>query len=92
MVSHAQHCAHNKSAHLSKDTNVNTPISFTRCVISPVLKIYNQPESMSGRNAPDNYVLTPEQIDTFHKDGCVTLLNVLTEEEVCEIEKVFNKL
>lgn len=46
---------------------------------------------MSGRNAPDNYVLTPEQIDTFHKDGCVTLLNVLTEEEVCEIEKVFNK-
>ena len=47
---------------------------------------------MSGRTAPDNYILTPEQIDTFHKDGCVTLLNVLTEEEVCEIEKVFNKL
>ena len=47
---------------------------------------------MSGRTAPDDYILTSEQIDTFHRDGCVTLPNVLTEEEVCEIEDVFDKL
>jgi len=36
-------------------------------------------------------VLTPEQIEAFHKDGCVTLPNVLTEEEVSGIEKVFDR-
>lgn len=47
---------------------------------------------MSGRTtSPESYILTPEQIDTFHKEGCVTLPNVLTEEEVVEIEKVFDQ-
>jgi hypothetical protein len=46
---------------------------------------------MHGRTAPDSYVLTPEHIETFHRDGCVTLPNVLTEEEVSEIEKVFDR-
>ena len=47
---------------------------------------------MSGRTtSPESYILTPEQIDTFHKEGCVTLPNVLTEEEVIEIEKVFDQ-
>ncbi len=44
-----------------------------------------------GRIAPNSYVLTPEQIETFHRDGCVTLPNVLTEEEVIEIEQVFDR-
>lgn len=46
---------------------------------------------MNGRTSADGYILTPEQIDTFHKDGCVTLPNVLTEEEVSEIELIFNR-
>ena len=48
---------------------------------------------MSGRttSSPESYILTPEQIETFHKEGCVTLPNVLTEEEVVEIEKVFDQ-
>ena len=47
---------------------------------------------MSGRTtSPESYILTPEQIDSFHKEGCVTLPNVLTEEEVVEIEKVFDQ-
>mmetsp|Transcript_34777 Transcript_34777/g.84019 ORF Transcript_34777/g.84019 Transcript_34777/m.84019 type:complete len:283 (+) Transcript_34777:112-960(+) len=46
---------------------------------------------MHGRTSLDSYVLTPEQIEAFHKDGCVTLPNVLTEEEVSGIEKVFDR-
>jgi hypothetical protein len=39
----------------------------------------------------DEYRLTPEQIEAFHRDGCVTVHGVLTEEEVEEIEAVFAK-
>lgn len=46
---------------------------------------------MSGRISSDSYVLTEEQIETFHRDGLVTLHDVLTEEEVVEIEVVFDK-
>ena len=46
---------------------------------------------MHGRTSPDTYTLTPEQISTFHKDGCVTLPNVLTEEEVSSIELIFDQ-
>ena len=45
---------------------------------------------MSGRIAQENFVLTPEQIDKFHKEGFTHLPNVLTEEEVKSIEKVFD--
>ena len=44
-----------------------------------------------GRTSPDSYTLTTEQIETFHKDGFVTLPGVLSEEEVAEIEKVFDR-
>lgn len=46
---------------------------------------------MHGRVSQESYVLTPEQIETFHRDGCVTLPDVLTEEEVAEIEVVFDR-
>mmetsp|Transcript_18942 Transcript_18942/g.29205 ORF Transcript_18942/g.29205 Transcript_18942/m.29205 type:complete len:282 (+) Transcript_18942:142-987(+) len=46
---------------------------------------------MSGRISPDSYVLTEEQIETFHRDGLVTLYDVLTEEEVAQIAEVFDK-
>eukprot|EP00984_Skeletonema_dohrnii_P038933 scaffold42732_cov144-Skeletonema_dohrnii-CCMP3373.AAC.2 len=46
---------------------------------------------MSGRISSDSYVLTEEQIETFHRDGLVTLYDVLTEEEVVEIAEVFDK-
>ena len=57
----------------------------------PSLGYCRQTNNMIGRTSPDSYILTPEQIDTFHKDGCVMLPNVLTEEEVAEIEKVFDR-
>ena len=44
-----------------------------------------------GRVSNDKFLLTPEQIQTFHREGCVTIPNVLTEEEVAEIEQVFEK-
>jgi len=46
---------------------------------------------MSGRISSDSYVLTEDQIETFHRDGLVTLYDVLTEEEVAEIAEVFDK-
>lgn len=46
--------------------------------------------SMSfGRNG-DSYVLTPDQIAQFHRDGYVTLTEVLTEEELAQIEPTFD--
>ncbi|KAL7479870.1 hypothetical protein ACHAW6_005589 [Cyclotella cf. meneghiniana] len=39
----------------------------------------------------EDYILTEEQIRTFREEGCVTLPDVLTEDEVSEIEKVFEK-
>mmetsp|Transcript_5530 Transcript_5530/g.11640 ORF Transcript_5530/g.11640 Transcript_5530/m.11640 type:complete len:284 (+) Transcript_5530:243-1094(+) len=47
--------------------------------------------TMSGRTSSDSYVLTEEQIETFHRDGLVTLYDVLTEEEVAKIAEVFDK-
>lgn len=44
--------------------------------------------SSFGRNG-DQYVLTPEQITQFHRDGFVTLPQVLTEAELAEIEPTF---
>lgn len=47
--------------------------------------------SSFGRVSPDEYILTPEQIECFHRDGCTTLDDVLTEEEVADIEHTFDR-
>ena len=44
-----------------------------------------------GRVSDDEFVLTPEQIETFHTEGCVTIQDVLTEEEVAELEEIFDR-
>jgi len=44
-----------------------------------------------GRISDHEFRLTPEQIDTFHREGCVTIPNVLTEEEVAALETVFDR-
>lgn len=44
-----------------------------------------------GRISDDEFILTPKQIETFHKEGCVTIPDVLTEEEVAELELVFDR-
>jgi hypothetical protein len=44
-----------------------------------------------GRVSLTHYILSPEQIQAFHRDGCVTLHDLLTEEELLEIEAVFDK-
>mmetsp|Transcript_26473 Transcript_26473/g.34482 ORF Transcript_26473/g.34482 Transcript_26473/m.34482 type:complete len:331 (+) Transcript_26473:77-1069(+) len=44
-----------------------------------------------GRISQEEFVLTPEQIECFHREGCVTVPDVLTEDEVMEIEAVFAK-
>ena len=44
-----------------------------------------------GRISPTEYVLSPQEIQDFHENGCCTLQNVLTEEEVSKIDIVFNR-
>jgi hypothetical protein len=44
-----------------------------------------------GRIRDDEFRLTPEQIQTFHEKGCVTIPDVLTDVEVAEIERVFDR-
>lgn len=48
-------------------------------------------EQRYGRISNDEYNLTSEQIESFHKDGCITLENVLTEEEVESLCSVFDQ-
>ena len=43
-----------------------------------------------GRISSEEYRLTPAQIQAFHREGCLTIENVLTEEEVEAIERVFD--
>lgn len=42
-----------------------------------------------GRISDDEFVLTPDQIECFKREGCVTIPDVLTESEVCHLEAVF---
>lgn len=44
-----------------------------------------------GRISPTQYILTPQEIKNFHESGCCTIQNVLTEEEVSQIEFFFDK-
>ena len=44
-----------------------------------------------GRVSEEEYVLTEEQIRDFHENGCCVLPDVLTEDEVLELERVFDK-
>ena len=44
-----------------------------------------------GRISATEYILTPKQIEDFHENGCCTIPNVLTEEEVHAIEVVFDR-
>jgi phytanoyl-CoA hydroxylase len=44
-----------------------------------------------GRISDDEYALTPQQIEAFHRDGCVTIPDVLTDAEVDELAAVFDR-
>lgn len=44
-----------------------------------------------GRVSNDEFILTPQQIEKFHREGCITVPDVLTEKEVVELESVFDR-
>ena len=44
-----------------------------------------------GRISKTEYILTPKQIQDFKTQGCCTLNDVLDEEEMDQIESVFQK-
>jgi hypothetical protein len=39
----------------------------------------------------DEYILTRQQIESFHRDGCVTIPDVLADNEVDELAEVFDR-
>lgn len=51
--------------------------------------VSNASATTYGRQG-DRFLLTPEQMEAFRRDGCVTIPDVLTENEVQEIEKHYN--
>lgn len=44
-----------------------------------------------GRVSDTEFLLTPEQIETFYREGCVTVEDVLTNEEVEELSEIFDR-
>lgn len=46
---------------------------------------------MGMRNADGTYTVTAEEIETFHRDGYVHLPGLLDEEEVAELEVVYDR-
>src|SRR5215510_2200509 len=46
--------------------------------------------TIQGRHG-DQYVLSPEQVDQFHRDGYVTLNGVMTEDELASLEPDFER-
>ena len=44
-----------------------------------------------GRISDDEFLLTPEQIETFRREGCVTIPNVLRSDEVAPLVEVFDR-
>jgi len=51
----------------------------------------SSPTIKYGRVSKEEYILTPEQIRCFHRDGCATLPDVLSEDEVVDLEKTLNQ-
>ena len=42
-------------------------------------------------NANNDYVVSKQDYEAFHRDGYVTLKNVMTEEEMQQIERVYDE-
>ena len=70
-------------------------LAFLSLTFSPILPCLGSPRAPSsriyGRVSNDEFVLTPDQIECFHRDGCVTVLDVLTQDEVDELGEVFGR-
>ena len=84
--------------------NLFETLSFVRKALISPLAVLNVASSLDsavpsenakgrgyGRVSSTEYILSPEQIESFYRDGCVTLPDVLTQEEVDELEVVFDK-
>lgn len=47
--------------------------------------------SVYGRISSDEYQLTTEEIEAFHRDGCITIPDLLTDDEVSPLTHVFDQ-
>lgn len=46
---------------------------------------------MGTRDADGTYTVTPDEVEMFHRDGFVHLPGLLSEEEVAELEVVYDR-
>mmetsp|Transcript_13776 Transcript_13776/g.33214 ORF Transcript_13776/g.33214 Transcript_13776/m.33214 type:complete len:364 (-) Transcript_13776:6-1097(-) len=44
-----------------------------------------------GRISDDEFILTPDQVEAFRRDGCITIPDVVKEDEVESLVKVFDR-
>lgn len=73
-------------------TLINQLLIITSILLSISLSHQSSSHSLKyGRISPDKYILTPGQVNDFHKNGCCTLPDVLTSDEVEAIGEIFNK-
>ena len=88
-------CYHNKCSISMMMAGPSTKSIFFSIISFLLIKFSHQssssPPKAFGRISPEEYILTPEQIEKFHSNGCCTLPNVLTPEEVDIIETTFNQ-
>ena len=70
---------------------ISTLIFPSFCSFSVGLKAPTSSPPRYGRISDEEYILTPEQIETFHKEGCVTIPDVLNEDEVDYLAYIFDR-
>jgi phytanoyl-CoA hydroxylase len=56
------------------------------------LQQQQQQQQQYGRISDDEFRLTPSQVRTFFEQGCVTIPNVLTADEVAELQTIFDRV
>ena len=64
------------------------PRHFAALIATVVLSVRAGASRIPGTS---QYTVAPEKIEQFHRDGYSTLEDVLTEEEVQELEKVYER-
>lgn len=58
---------------------------------APAFGLSPPQQQQYGRISDDEYILTPEQIETFRREGCVVIADFLSPEEVDGIQEVFDR-
>jgi hypothetical protein len=76
-------------AEIAEATGSQQPTPFSKPAFFP--RGGSSETQQYGRVSDDYFRLTPEQIETFRREGCVTIPDVLTESETEELQLIFDR-